>query len=291
MKILLIGNNGQIGWELNHTLQPLGQVIALDYPKINLNHPVQLRKRIREIKPDLIVNGAAYTAVDKAEEEPELAMTINGMAPGIMAVEARRIGAGLIHYSTDYVFDGKKNEPYTEEDTPNPINTYGQTKLEGDLIIQSVDIPYLILRTGWVYGKKGKNFMLKILKLARENEEISIVDDQIGCPNWSRLIAEATAQIIAQGINDLSAFLKSKRGIYNLSGSGKTSWFGFAKTILDKDSNKKEHKLKHLIPITTSDYPTLAKRPAYSLLSTEAIKKSFSISLPDWESTLKLVLG
>lgn len=290
MNILLIGANGQVGWELNRTLQPLGDVVALDYPVIDLGSPEQIRERIREIRPRIIINAAAYTAVDKAEEERKLATAVNAVAPRVLAEEAKRTGAAIVHYSTDYVFDGARNEPYTEKDTPNPINTYGRSKLEGDRAIQIADIPYLILRTSWVYGARGKNFMLTVLRLAREKEEIRVVDDQSGSPTWCRMIAEATAQILFQGMKDPIGFLNEKGGLYNLSAMGNTSWFGFAKAILKHDPNRGDHKVKHLVPVSTKEYPTAAGRPAYSVLSCQRVKDAFGLHLPEWETALKLAL-
>lgn len=195
-KILLTGSNGQVGWELQRTLATLGEVIALDRHGMDLVSPDSIRRTIREIKPSLIVNAAAYTAVDKAEFEPELAMAINGIVPGILAEEAKRLGDAVIHYSTDYVFDGSKNTPYTEEGAPNPLNVYGKTKLAGEQAIQAVGTPHLIFRTSWVYGARGKNFLLTILRLVRERDEIKVVNDQIGVPTWSRVIAQSTAHIL-----------------------------------------------------------------------------------------------
>ena len=223
-RILLTGKNGQVGWELQRTLAPLGEVVVLDRRQLDLSDPDQIRERVREISPDLIVNAAAYTAVDRAEAEPEPAMAVNGTAPGLLAEEAKRIGAAIIHYSTDYVFDGAKTTPYTEEDAPNPLNVYGRTKLAGEQAVQAAGVPHLILRTSWVYGMRGKNFLLTILRLAREREELKIVDDQIGAPTWSRTIAEATAQILTSGAWPVSG----ASGIYHLTASGSTSWYGFA---------------------------------------------------------------
>ena len=198
MKILLTGKNGQVGWELQRTLTTLGDVVAIDRKGMDLANPDSIRNTIRAVRPDLIVNAAAYTAVDKAESEPELAMAINGIAPGIMAEEAGRLGAAMVHYSTDYVFDGTKTTPYTEGDILNPINVYGKTKLAGEQAVQAAGIPHLIFRTSWVYGLRGRNFLLTILRLAKEWDELKIVDDQIGAPTWSRMVAEATATILAQ---------------------------------------------------------------------------------------------
>ena len=284
-RIMLIGKNGQVGWELQRTLATLGRVVAFDRRQLDLSSPEQIRERVREIKPNLIVNAAAYTAVDKAEEEPEIAMAINGIAPGILAEEAKNLNAAIVHYSTDYVFDGTKATPYTEQDETNPLNVYGKTKLEGEQAIQAVGAPHLILRTSWVYGFRGRNFLLTILRLAREREELRIVNDQTGSPTWSRMIAEATAQILAQG----DSILTEKQGIYNLSAGGQTSWYGFTKIILTHNTET-SLRVKKLTPIPTSEYPTPARRPAYSVLSNEKLKKVFGLTMPDWDRALQLVL-
>jgi dTDP-4-dehydrorhamnose reductase len=282
---MLVGKNGQVGWELQRTLATLGDVAALNRQQLDLSSADQICQRVREIKPNLIVNAAAYTAVDKAEEEPGVAMAINGIAPGILAEEAKNLDAAIVHYSTDYVFDGTKTTPYTEEDEPNPINVYGKTKLEGERSIQAVGVPHLILRTGWVYSLRGKNFLLTILRLAREREELRVVDDQVGSPTWSRTIAEGTAQILAQGY---FAF-PEKKGVYHLSAGGQTSWYGFAKNILAQ-VRESDLRAKKLIPITTREYPTPARRPAYSLLSNDKLSKDFGLRPPDWERALQLAL-
>jgi len=289
--ILLIGANGQIGWELERTLPVLGEVIALDFPAIDLTQPDQIRQQVREIRPDIIINAAAYTAVDKAEEEPELAMAINTKAPAILAEEAKKLNVALVHYSTDYVFDGTKGVPYTEKDISNPLNIYGRTKLEGDRAIQLTGVPHLILRTSWVYGNRGKNFMLTFQRLAGEKEEIYIVDDQVSSPTWCRMIAEATVQILAQGIKNLPEFLNEKGGLYHLSAGGRTSWFGFAGAILKYSYDGTKQKVQRLIPIPSSKYPTLAKRPACSLLSCETAFRAFGLCIPKWESSLKQLFG
>lgn len=290
LDILLFGAKGQVGWELHRALQPLGDVVALDYPAIDLSRPEQIRKWIRQTKPHIIINAAAYTAVDKGEEEPELVREVNAIAPGIMAEEAKRTGSVLVHYSTDYVFDGSKDTPYTEKDTPNPINAYGRAKLEGDMAIQAADIPHLILRTSWVYAARGKNFMLTILRLAREKEEIRVVDDQIGSPTWCRMIAGATAQMLCQGMKDPRGFFNERGGLYNLSSMGAISWFDFAKAILMHDPKKADHKVKRLIPVSTKEYPTKAGRPAYSVLSCQRAKSVFGIHITEWETALKLAM-
>ncbi|TAF06077.1 MAG: dTDP-4-dehydrorhamnose reductase [Nostocales cyanobacterium] len=290
MKILLTGTTGQVGWELQRTLMTVGDVISVGRNQLDLAKPDTICQTIRDVKPDLIVNPAAYTAVDKAESEPDLAMAINGIAPGVMAEEAKRLGAAMIHYSTDYVFDGTKNTSYTENDQPNPQNIYGKTKLAGEESIKSVGVNYLILRTSWVYGLHGKNFLLTMQKLAKEREEIKVVDDQIGAPTWSRMIAEITAQIVSQSQQSPSDFFANKGGLYHLSPSGKTSWYGFAKAIFNDDFPNNERKLQRLIPITTPEYPTPASRPAFSLLDNQQLSHTFGLVMPDWEQVLKLVL-
>ncbi|MBD2162783.1 dTDP-4-dehydrorhamnose reductase [Calothrix membranacea FACHB-236] len=297
MRILLTGVTGQVGWELQRTLMTLGEVIAVERSvsnpslQIDLAQPETIRRTIREIKPDLIINPAAYTAVDKAESEPDLAMAINGIAPAIIAEEAKRIGAAVIHYSTDYVFDGNKTTAYTEQDQPNPQNIYGQTKLAGEQAIASVGVPHLILRTSWVYSRRGKNFLLTMLRLAQEREEIRVVDDQMGAPTWSRMIAEATSQIISQASQNISEFLAAKGGLYNLTASGKTSWYGFAKAIFELEDKKSDRKLQSLIAIPSQEYPTPATRPAYSLLDSQKLSDNFGLVLPDWQKSLELVLA
>jgi dTDP-4-dehydrorhamnose reductase len=291
MKILLTGVSGQVGWELQRTLMTVGEVISVNRNQLDLANPDSIRSTIRDIKPDLIVNSAAYTAVDKAESEIDLAMAINGVAPGIMAEEAKRLNAGIIHYSTDYVFDGNKNNPYQENELTNPQNIYGKTKLAGEEAISSIGVNHIIFRTSWVYGLRGKNFLLTMQKLAKEREEIKVVDDQIGSPTWSRMIAEITAQVITLGQNNLNNFFADKGGIYNLSPSGKTSWYGFAKAIFNDDFPNNERKLQRLIPITTPEYPTPASRPAFSLLDNQKLSDTFGLKMPDWDQVLKLVLS
>ncbi|MDF5717921.1 MAG: dTDP-4-dehydrorhamnose reductase [Rhizonema sp. NSF051] len=294
--ILLTGSTGQVGWELQRTLMSLGEVIIagreVSSPglRMDLAQPDTIRHVIREVQPDLIVNPAAYTAVDKAETEPDLAMAVNGTAPGVIAEEAKLVGAGVIHYSTDYVFNGSQAKPYTEEDEPDPQNIYGKTKLAGEKAIQAVDVPHLILRTSWVYGLRGKNFLLTMLKLGREREELKVVDDQVGAPTWSRMIAESTAQILSQGTQDTISFLSSNSGIYHITATNQTSWYGFAKAIFEHDSNPSQHKLKKLVPISSDQYPTPAKRPAYSSLDTGKISRIFGLALPSWQINLELVL-
>lgn len=291
MKILLLGKNGQVGWELQRTLLPLGEVIALGRQELDFTDFKAIQSTVRDLKPNLIVNAAAYTAVDKAEEEPEVAMAINGIAPGIFAEEAKKINAAIIHYSTDYVFDGTKNEPYTEEDEPNPINVYGRTKLAGEKAIQAVGVPHFIFRTSWVYGLRGRNFLLTILKLAQEQEELRIVSDQIGTPNWCRMIAEATSQILAQGLNDIVQFIYLNSNIYNLSSTGSASWYDLAKKILATVLADNEIICKQVKPILTNELYLKAERPAYSVLDNKLVSYKFGLSLPEWEKLLEVAVS
>jgi dTDP-4-dehydrorhamnose reductase len=294
-RILLTGVSGQVGWELKKTLSNLGEVITTSRDVntanfyMDLSQPESIRRAIQEIQPDLIVNPGAYTAVDKAESEPELAMVINGVAPGILAEEAKLVGAGLIHYSTDYIFNGRSSHPYQETDEPDPKNIYGKTKLAGEKAIQAIEIPHLIIRTSWVYGLRGKNFLMTMLQLAKEREEIKVVNDQIGTPTWSRLIAESTAQILFLGKSNFRDFLHHHSGVYHLTSTGQTSWYDFAKAIFEMTPNENQYKLKNLIPIPTVEYPTPAERPAFSILDTQKIYQTFGLMLPDWKDNLNLV--
>lgn len=288
MKILLTGKTGQVGYELERSLQGLGEIIALDRSQMDLANLDQVRDVIRQIKPNLIINPAAYTAVDKAESEPELAMRINGTAPGVMAEEAKKLGAAMVHYSTDYVFDGTKSTPYLETDPTCPINVYGATKLAGEQAIQAVGIPHLILRTSWVYGMYGKNFLLTMLRLAQERDELRIVADQYGAPTWCRTIADTTAHIVAQakGEKRPQDWWQDRSGLYHLTSQGQTTWHGFTQAILE---NSILAKKPILTPILTQDYPLPAKRPAYSSLSCERLTNTFC-GLPAWENALRLCL-
>jgi dTDP-4-dehydrorhamnose reductase len=279
MKILLTGKSGQVGWELARCLLPLGQVVAFDHASLDLADPDQIVARVRELKPQLIVNAAAYTAVDRAESEPELAMQINGVAPGILAEEAKHLGALLIHYSTDYVFDGKKPTPYLEADSPNPINAYGRSKLEGERGIQASGCRHVILRTSWIYGLRGKNFLLTILRLARERRELRVVDDQVGAPTWCRDLAAVTAQLTKE------AEAEKTGSLYHLTSGGATTWCGFAREILKTRGIDTPVKA-----ISTAEYPTLAKRPANSLLSCAAILTRWKLDLPEWRVSLAMCL-
>ena len=294
MKILIIGANGQVGWELQRTLHTLGDVAACDLPVLDLSDADSIRRKARDIRPDVIVNAGAYTAVDRAESEPELALAVNGVAPGILAEEAKRLGALLVHYSTDYVFDGTKDQPYLESDVPNPASVYGSSKLAGDRAIEAADGAHLIFRTSWVYGSRGKNFLLTMLRVANERDELRVVDDQVGAPTWCRTIAEGTAQVIAKlSTGDRVELDRALglRGTYNLTARGCVSWCGFAKAIVEGTRSRRAGAAPKLTPITTAEYPLPARRPANSVLSNQKLQETFGIFCPNWDHALTLCLA
>jgi dTDP-4-dehydrorhamnose reductase len=286
-RILLIGKIGQVGWELRRTLAPMGQIVCVDYPEIDLTAEDSIRRWVRETRPDIVINAAAYTAVDKAESESDKAMKINGVAPGVLAEEAKKLGALMVHYSTDYVFDGTKTEPYVETDAPNPLGAYGRTKLAGDEAVRAVGGAHLIFRLCWVYGARGQNFMLTMMRLAREREKLRVVSDQVGSPTWSRMIAETTALALkrALAVGDVGAFT----GTYHLASSGVTSWHGFADAIVAL-MPAEGRKCTRVEAISTADYPTPTKRPACSVLACDKLERTFGLRLPQWEESLKQVL-
>jgi dTDP-4-dehydrorhamnose reductase len=287
--ILVTGVNGQVGYELLRSLQGLGRVVGLDRAGLDLADLDRVRAVVREVKPSIIVNPAAYTAVDKAETDEATARRLNAEAPGVLAEEAARCGAALIHYSTDYVFDGTKDAPYVETDAVNPQNVYGQTKLEGEQAIAASGCAHLILRTSWVYGRRGKNFLLTMLKLGAERPELRIVADQIGAPTWSRTIAEATSNIVAQGLaSGDEAWWSQRSGVYHFTASGSTSWHGFAEAIFASALGERAPKT---VPIPASDYPVPAKRPANSRLALDKLSATFGVWMPAWDDALRLCLG
>ena len=291
LRILLIGRSGQLGWELQRCLAPLGEVVTYDYPEIDLAKPASLPALMRGVNPQVIVNSAAYTNVDKAESEAELARQINAISPGVLAEEARRLGAAFIHYSTDYVFDGCKGAPYTESDALHPLNVYGQTKLEGEQAVQAVGGAYLVLRTSWVYSMRQGGFVTKVLQWAREQETLRIVDDQISSPTWARMLAEATALIVAQGRDDPVGYLTEKAGLYHLAGSGACSRYEWAQAILELDPKKSEQKVRQLLPAKSSEFPTPAERPLVSVLECGKFEQVFGLRLPEWRGALKLAIN
>lgn len=285
MKILLLGNTGQLGWELHRCLLPLGEITALDYPNIDMSDADNIRHVVLQTKPDLIINATAYTDVDQAESETHLALAINGTGPGILAQEAKRIDAGLIHYSTDYVFDGTKGEPYTEQDTPNPLNVYGATKLAGERAIQGIGGTYLIFRTAWVYSLRRPCFVTKVLGWARQHETLRIVDDQLSSPTWARSLAAATALVIARGE------LADKSGLYHLADSSACSRYDWAQAILENDPLKQEHIVKEILPAKTADFPTPANRPLYSALNCDRFTDTFELQPAHWNQVLAIALA
>lgn len=290
-QILVTGGNGQVGWELQRTLPLLGQVVIPGREALDLARPDSLRKVVEQINPRWIVNAAAYTAVDKAEAEPELAYAVNADAPRVLAETAAAIGATLIHYSTDYVFDGSGDQPFDEEATLNPLNVYGASKAAGEIAIRESGARHLIFRTSWVYGARGTNFLLTMRRLMREGcdvrPELRIVADQIGAPTWSRHIAEATALVMgAIASPSRGADKPMPWGTYHLTNAGETSWFDFAEAILSGMNIERPPKR---VPIPSCDYPTPARRPLNSRLSNAKLERVFGLRLPDWGDALKQV--
>ena len=274
--ILVTGAAGQLGHELVHALAPLGEVLGLDRTQLDLADASAIAATVRRAKPALIGNAGAYTAVDLAEKEVELARAVNGLAPGVLADEAKRIGAVLVHYSTDYVFDGAASAPYDEDAPVRPLSSYGRSKLEGERAVAASGARALVFRTSWVYGRRGKNFLVTMQRLARERPEIRVVDDQTGVPNWCRDLARGTTRIAARGL----PWLAERSGLYHMSATGATTWYGFARAILaDLPSVR-------VVPITTADYPTPARRPAYGVLGTAKFERTFGFALPAWRESL-----
>ncbi len=285
MKILLFGKNGQVGWELQRSLAPLGTVVALDAGSETLcgdfTRPQGLRDTVRHIRPDVIVNAAAHTAVDRAESEPELARVINAQAPGVLAEEARSIGAWMVHYSTDYVFDGSGSAPWCEADVPAPLNVYGQTKLQGEECVAAACDKHLIFRTSWVYAARGANFARTMLQLARQRERLAVVDDQFGAPTGADLLADVTAHAIRQ-----VRTRPEDAGLYHLVAAGQTSWHGYAERVIARarlSVNAHELKVKSVNPVPSDTYPTAAMRPRNSRLDTRRLRSVFGLELPPWQ--------
>ena len=274
--ILVTGANGQVGFELARLLAPHGDVVATDRASLDLADPDAIVAAVRGARPALIVNAGAYTAVDRAETEAALASKINGRAPGILAEEAKRQGAVLIHYSTDYVFDGSRTTPYPEDAPAAPLNVYGASKLAGEEAIAATGAHALVFRTSWVYGLRGKNFLLTVRRLAAERDELTIVADQIGVPNWCRTLGEATARIVAGGLTSVV----ERAGLYHLSSTGRASWHDFACAIVGDAARPR------ILPIATADYPTPARRPRYGVLATTRFETTFGFGLPDWRVAL-----
>jgi dTDP-4-dehydrorhamnose reductase len=298
-RIVIVGRNGQLAWEAQQRFQGLGEVICAGRPEVDLTDIEGLRTEIRRIGPSVLVNAAAYTAVDQAESEPEAAMKINSDAPAAMAEEAKRLGALFITYSTDYVFDGKSGSPYKETDSTSPLSVYGASKLSGERAVEAVGGSYLIFRTSWVYGARGKNFLRTIVKLAAERPELRIVDDQVGAPTWSRDLADATKKIIEQLVTksatekiSIGDALGDRRGIYHMTAGGSVSWCGFATAIVEEMGKRGlgERNLAKVVPIPSSEYPTPAARPQNSRLCNEKLKNRFGVTLPAWRTSLGAVM-
>ncbi len=295
-RILLTGVSGQLGWELRRALMPLGDLVCTAGPDMTLRGTETLdladaeatRDFVRRVAPDLIVNPAAYTRVDNAEDEAPLARAINAVAPAVLAEEAARCGALMVHYSTDYVFDGQASRPYSENYPPSPVSVYGQTKLDGELAIQASGVPHLVLRTSWMYGCRGNNFPLTILRIAGRQGEVRVVDDQTGSPTWARQVAEATAQVLAQARQLGRPWLEERSGVYHLTAAGSTTWFGFARAILQHVEGPA--RTAKLVPIPTSDFPTRAARPTYSVLDCGKLAATFQVALSPWEEQLARVM-
>jgi dTDP-4-dehydrorhamnose reductase len=304
IRILLTGKNGQLGSELCRLLPGLGEVVSFGRAELDLTNPDAIRRAVRDARPRLIVNAAAYTKVDQAEKEESVAFAVNAEAPALLAEEAKKIGAALVHYSTDYVFDGTKNAPYVESDPPNPLSVYGRSKLAGEEAIRASGAPHLILRTAWVYATSGHNFLLTILRLSTQREELRVVCDQFGAPTWSREIAAGTVCILSLLANPSrnSDSLATASGTYHMTAGGKTSWCHFAEAILGESShavrnaswfvaatNGLPQLTRRVTPITSAEYPTPASRPAYSVLSNERLRTTFGFQLPDWRTQLRAV--
>jgi dTDP-4-dehydrorhamnose reductase len=286
MKILITGQHGQVSRELQRHLQGLGELIVLGRDQLDLANPDQIRQQVRAHRPDLIINAAAHTAVDQAESEPEVAFAINATAPGVLAEEAKALGIPLIHYSTDYVFDGSKPAPYTEADTPNPLGVYGQSKLAGEQAIAAVGGEHLILRTSWVYSSHGKNFLLTMQRLLQEKPQMRIVADQIGAPTWAGSIASSTRTLIERW----QAGEPGEWGVYHLTAGGETSWFGFAQAI-GEHLRQQGKACADLEPIPSSAYPTPAKRPLNSRLDCTRLQQQWHVSQPHWQDALRECLA
>jgi dTDP-4-dehydrorhamnose reductase len=288
----VIGDQGQVAWELKRTLAPIGEVLVAGRNSpicLDLSQPKGLRAALHDLRPDWIINAAAYTAVDKAEQEPDLAQAINGESPAALAAFARDAGALLVHYSTDYVFNGTASEPYRETAATHPQSVYGRTKLAGEQAVQSSGADHLILRTSWVYTNRGHNFLRTVRRLAREREELRIVADQHGAPTCARHIAEATAQMLLQMGTQRTAW-RDRSGVYHLTAGGETSWHEFACHIVEHQRRHEPVLAKRIEPITTEEYPLPARRPRYSVLNNDKLLDTFGIALPDWKAGLEQVL-
>jgi dTDP-4-dehydrorhamnose reductase len=286
MKILLFGAMGQLGSELQSTMSSLGEIASYDLHNLNLEHTEAVKETIRTLHPDVIVNASAYTAVDQAESEQEKAFLVNGDIPGLLAEEASRLRALLIHYSTDYVFDGGKETPYIETDEPHPLSVYGKSKLAGEEAIEAGKASFLILRTSWVYSRNRSSFVTKVLEWARKQEVLSVVDDQVSNPTWAHRLADVTARLLSKGPD----LLGEHSGLYHVAGNGYGSRMDWARKIIELDPKRDEQKVREILPAHTLDFPTPAQRPLFSALDCSLFQSTFEIALPRWEDDLRLAM-
>lgn len=291
MKIVLLGKNGQLGWEMQNSLLTLGEVIALGRNELDISNIPALQNLLQEIKPDLIINTSAYTQVDLAETNSELAYQINAIAPPAMAETARQLGSVFIHYSTDYIFDGMSETPYKESDLTNPLNLYGKSKLRGEDNVQRVGDAYLIFRTSWVYSMRKNSFVNKVLDWAHKSDTVNIVNDQISNPTWARALADVTCQMLSQYKESLFENIKERHGIYHLAGSGYVSRFEWAKKILENASNRTDQLARTILPVPTDSFPTPVKRPLFTALDCTKFENVFGLRLPSWDDSLQTAMS
>ena len=289
--ILLTGADGQVGGELRRALAPLGHVVALLRADADLADPDALRAAVRRVAPALVVNAAAFTAVDRAERERDLAFAVNARAPQVLAEEAARLGAPIVHYSTDYVFDGTKGAPYVEDDPVAPLGVYGESKLAGERAVAATSPAHLVLRTSWVYAARGRNFLRTMLRLAHERDELRVVADQRGVPTPARLVADVTAAIVARHGTGEGVDLTGVAGTYHLAARGETTWHAFAEAIVALDPRRAARRCAAVTPIATAEFPTPARRPAYSVLDPARLERAFGLRMPAWRSQLELVMA
>ncbi len=290
LKIVLLGRNGQLGWELERALLGVGRVTALDYPQIDLTQPATWQPLLERLRPQVIINAAAYTNVDRAESEPGAAMMLNGYAPGWLAQAAADLGAALVHISTDYVFDGESSRPYVESDLPAPIGAYARSKLEGERAVAASDGVYLILRTSWLYSLRRESFVTKALDWARHSAALHVVDDQVSNPTWARHLAEIVATVLARAGAQPAQWIAPRRGLYHVGGGGYTSRYEWAKAILQTYPRPHELMARQVLPAKTSDFPTPARRPLFTALDCTRFCETFAIDLPPWQEILSLAL-
>lgn len=290
-KILLFAKNGQLGYELQRTLAPLGEVIALDFPEVDFSKPQELAKLVREVQPDILVNPAAYTAVDKAESEQEIAYLVNRDSPAVLAEAAAKLRIPFLHYSTDYVYDGTKGSAYVETDATNPLNVYGKSKLEGDNAVLAAGGAGLVLRTSWVYSMRQGGFVTKVLQWARQQEVVRVVDDQVSGPTSARMLAEVSALILARARSDAYGWLSERAGVYHCAGDGASSRYEWAEKILELDPKKEEQKVQRLDRAKSSEFPVPAHRPMISVLNNDKLERTFSLRMPPWQKGLELTMG